>query len=262
MKCIALFAYILGGSLLLCSLCSPGLSFCEDQTVNQPRAYHPQLCLGYNPELKLWAWESKRTIYLRYCPNNYAYFGLARASGEQRSGERVSAAGDCCKLPAEDILTDDHVFAATSCPPDYVATGGTFAQWYITGSASSFWCTKINLKRYQLGAPHQGIMWGTASQASFPFRESKHILKRKIPLGIRYGIGRETRTQWRESGCIGVPSGSLPVAKLGQGCKNTVFRELQYRGEGEDPPQGTAVTMFPDCKEISDIFDSEGTCTR
>ncbi len=219
-------------------------------------------CIGYNPESKLWGWDPTGPITKWYCPRNYAYFSLDRTSASLQNGRNVKAVGDCCKLPAEDVLTESHISAFETCPTDFVATGGTFTDFYRNNSPSALRCTKINTERYQLGPAAPGVLWGVASQASFPFIEPRIIMRRAIPLAIRYGIGRKSRTYWSAAGCIGQPAGSLLTEKLGRGCANYIFRELQYRGAGSDPPAGTPVPIIPQCSEITDIFDPDAQCVN
>ena len=156
--------------------------------------------------------------------------------------------GLCCRLPREDILTSERKYTHWECPEDHVLT---YAGPSLEKSVLAVTCTKINTERYQLGEPTFGRYLG------FGFTrlgEAKSVSKHEIPAAIRHGLERTHFQTWDIDGCVGYPWGSLLVAVNGRHCYQTRFRQLQYKGKDGDPPRGTAVTMFPACDQISDVF--------
>ena len=120
-------------------------------------------------------------------------------------------------------------------------------------------CTRVNQDRYELGESAAGIYFGLNSTY---YLEPNRITIRDIPAAIRYGMGRDGLTHWLSSGCIGQPFGGLAVGGQGKRCYEQFFRQLRFRGLPGDPPRGTAVRMFPDCDDISDIFSPRPECVR
>jgi hypothetical protein len=77
---------------------------------------------------------------------------------------------------------------------------------------------------------------------------------------LRYALGRVGKYEWDDNGCLGFPFGSLFASKQGKRCHDYLFRQLQFRGSPGDPPAGTPVSMFPECKNISSEYDEKPTC--
>lgn len=113
-----------------------------------------------------------------------------------------------------------------------------------------------------LGAATLGSVWGASTAAAFPWREHQVLKPADIPPAIRFGVTRRSHFEFLENGCIGDPPGSLLVRKLTKKCFDFHFQQLQFRGIAGDPPQGTAVRMFPECRYIADIFDTDSECIQ
>lgn len=231
-------------------------------------AAEPSVCVGYDHAAKKWGYiwaellGSKEQGVWRHCAEHSAIFGVTDPGGTYGPGKYIRIAANCCPLPAPDILTDSHVTAEDSCPNDYVVTGNENRGRCTEGPCLfKMRCTKINTKRYQLGKKKAGAFWGFGSNTTF-FKESTIIKRADIPTAIRYSMSRQNLTYFLSSGCVGIPFGSLLVEKKNKFCRGFFFRELQYRGHPGDPARGTPVRMFPDCDDISDIFDPDPDCIR
>lgn len=193
------------------------------------------------------------------CPDGFALYGAhPRTAKLFPKAEQIALEGICCPLPASDVLLSEHSYAAVECPDGTVATGAEpLAR--CSDCPRSLRCTKLNTDRYQLGAPQGGVYFGFS--APYYLEETKFLL-RDIPAAIRYGLGRRALTDWYTGGCVGFPFGSLLVKRGGKRCGQMHFRQLQYRGLGDDPPLGTPVPMYPDCDDISDVFSPNPECVH
>ncbi len=210
----------------------------------------PYVCVGFNSDgRKRWGSVADG------CPKHHAYYSLVTPGGGG-SPESSYIEGTCCPLPSDDILTDDSLYVTSACPPGFVATGarGTLG---CKDCTQEMRCTRINTNRYQLGPAGPGVYWGVGYSR---VHEARRLSRAELPAAIRYGVGRLTRLWWDEGGCIGEPWGSLPIAKRGRRCSDLLFSELQYRGAAGDPPNGTPVTMYPDCREITGSSDPRAAC--
>src|SRR5262249_28000724 len=110
---------------------------------------------------------------------------------------------------------------------------------------------------YHLGPLTPGVYWGHGLSSHF---QGNGMELFQIPLAIRYGISRQEYSRWSIDGCIGIPFGSLLVKKAAGHCRDAGYRQLLYNGLPGDPPAGTPVTMFPDCKRMENIFDPTAGC--
>lgn len=239
------------------------------------KLHTPKPCLGYNPELEIWR---QAGVFLTYakdplnCPTGYAFVGVRRAIGQFTEPRFISVMGDCCPMP-EDALTDKHVYEEQSCPAGYVVTGSKVLtkqspdcdmskydcrQLWIRKAVKLIRCTKLNSKRYQLGSANPGIHWGWG--IDFSETNQKRITRRKIPAGLRYGLGRFSRIGWSLRGCVGSPWGSMLVEKQSKYCSGHLFSQLEYIGQIGDPPQGTPVQVVAECSEVSDPLDPNAQC--
>lgn len=210
----------------------------------------PQACIGFNEMQKRWGAE------WGYCPTGHAFFGNDDPAGDAGPAEKITVAGSCCKLPAQDILTEDHVFTTSECPLDYVATG---SRHEVKGDTRTVYmrCTKINTGRYQLGEMTPGVYWGKGSAG---WQGSTRILWENIPKELRFASGRETAEKWDIDGCVGYPWGSLLTKKESKHCAGFSFRQLQYRGAGNDPLAGTPVQMLPRCADVDPNDPTAASC--
>lgn len=196
---------------------------------------------------------------MRLCPPNTVFLGTAMGTG-RHSPENAPLLSSCCRVPAEDLLTNRHVFEAAICPPEHVVTGVLLAANPALALKRNIRCTEINSDRYQLGTLTYGVFWGVSTKASFPWKEQKRIRTDEVPLAIRYGLSRMERRIFSGAGCVGDPPGSLLVGKRSMRCKGLLFRELQYRGRPGDPPKGTAVDLIPECRSINNVFSPDARC--
>lgn len=238
-------------------------SVVEETVVDVPSA---NVCVGYHPPTKTWGFESSRPGEWYLCPEHFAFTGVTNLKLRPSSGN-VEVSGSCCPLPAEDILTDKHCFVELRCPRDTVVTG---LQHFSTPNClescrRSLRCTRINVQKYELGPVHSGVQWGISTSATFPWLERKRIRKDEIPMAIRYGVSRLTRALVTKDGCIGEPVGSLLVGKgkKKDSCKDGSFwRELRYRSSAEGAESTQAVKMYPECRDIDDIFSPAAKCVK
>lgn len=219
----------------------------------------PQSCIGLNPATGHWGAQLRPSAHL--CPKHYAFFGAAKPQGPD-SGRTAAALGHCCPLPAEDVLTERELFVAAECPDQTVATG-VHLRSLPDGERAELRCTAINTARYQLGAASPGALWGfDLASAPYFWKEETVLKAADIPPALRSGVSRHDFREFNLNGCIGVPFGSLLVAKHGKRCKHFSFRELQFRGAQGDPPAGTPVTMFPQCRYVADPFSPKPICVE
>ncbi len=220
----------------------------------------PYPCIGFNPGIDRWGEIGPDAN----CPDGYAYLGTVPMLGIASPGKYLALMGDCCRI-ADDILTDTHEYQMESCPADHVATGARFEGKDERRETWSMRCTKINTGRYQLAEPSEGYQWGLKKDFRHYLHNVKAIGWSRIPLGLRYGIGRVRNAKpgkRRTDGCIGYPFGSLLVSKTHKLCHGIYFSQLQYRGAPGDPPAGTPVEIIPKCAAISDPNDRNATCIK
>lgn len=212
------------------------------------------VCVGFNKTSQKWGWKHYRESWIK-CPPHHAFFGVNK-SHSRREMEHVSLHGNCCRLPADDILTEKHIESTTYCPDQFVATG-LQGRAGNPKSVSHLRCTKINTDKYSLGKPHRGVRWGVESSAAFPWHERKSIRRNQIPMAIRYGIGRYLKSVFTVSGCVGEPIGSLLVGKEFSNCKGLFWKQLLRKTEDKGL---RPVTMFPKCRDIDDVFSPDAKC--
>ena len=197
----------------------------------------PYVCVGYVPSSSFDKWG-----YSSVCPEGYAIY-------DSRFTKDYTV-GSCCRLPLPDILTKVHsVETSGRCPENSIATGVILP--------AKLRCTQINTKRYALALPTSGIYWGFSARQN---NAQESVLKERIPLGIRFGIGRNLFQAWSPEGCLGYPWGALLTKWGPEDCKNSEFRTLVYSGLASVPPKGTAVQMFPNCKAGVNPFDPNAGC--
>lgn len=229
----------------------------EVASAQSPAEHIPTICNGFQ---EMQNGGTFRSVNSPECPPNSAMYGVSMGGLPYRGAfwRPHRLRGYCCKLPASDILLDEHQFEGRECSDGRIATGAT-----MMGDCPQcelrLRCTKINQGRYELGDSVPGIYFGLNSTY---YLEPNAIPVRDIPAAIRYGMGRDGLTHWLTSGCIGQPFGGLAVGGQGKRCYEQFFRELRFRGIPGDPPRGTAVKMFPDCDDISDIFSPDPECIQ
>lgn len=215
---------------------------------------NPQLCIGYNTSTGIWGEE------YQLCAPGYAAYGVADAGGKERAGEKIPAVQNCCPLPARDILTQEEVYVRESCPENYVATGSKLDFSKGDEGIQLMRCTKINSARYKLGAAKPSLYFGNGFAG---WQGSQRIEREEIPAALRWGMSRLSREKWNKEGCIGFPFGSLLTSKQAKVCAGFFFRELEFAGLPGDPPAGTPVKMFPDCRDVTRVDDPQkASCVR
>lgn len=228
----------------------------EQETASSPG--YP--CVGYLPPTDTWGWKELSHHAWNECPPGYAFFGVERPFGKWEA-EDVPLHGNCCRLPAGDILTEEHLITRGACPDGYVITGmrmvGVSYADCPKDCGRKIRCTKINQKDYALGPIRKGVHWGVNSSAAFPWKEKKSIRRNQIPLAIRYGVARQMRARVGNDGCVGDPIGSLLIGARALGCVNTLWREVfKVLDRGEKK----RMQMYPECKDISSVFSPDPKC--
>ncbi len=221
----------------------------DDYDVSTEPGY---LCLGYAEDKKSWG------NFTGTCPKSYAFLSNQDPAGGNKSGpaSRVPLHGNCCKLPFDDILTDQHVYnVIDKCPDNSVATGTNVDRLGQCTTNCGMRCTFINTEKYRLGDEQPAAYWKDERSGPALYGQGSAELAGfdDIPLALRYGIGREAHGSWDRDGCIGNPIGSLLVHKETKECSGFFYRELLYK-------DGTPVKMFPHCDAISDKFDPNAKC--
>lgn len=246
-------------AFLLAELCVL-LSFLIAPVSAEQRATHePKPCVGYNSAGGEWGWQWMYRGRESFCAPDQALMEVDDPAGPRGPGELINATGNCCSLPAGDILLDEHVIEQELCPEGYVATGkkvfGNVGEKLTYGLR----CTKLNAERYQLSEPSPGVYWGVGTGFSF-WNESKRITRADVLPALRTALGRMSRTEWDVDGCVGEPPGSLLVGKKTKRCSGFLFSRLEYAGLAGDPAAGTPVKMFPPCEELLDPLDQNPGC--
>lgn len=221
--------------------------------------HSPKLCLAWNPDTELFGWNSWEERSEQFCPINHAIYALDDQPSGSGPIQYSYFAANCCPLPANDILTTETILVYDRCPENYIITGSVYQPTMTSRPITSVRCTKINTARYRLGPSRTGVYWGVGS-GIHSYSEKQPIKISDVPAAIRSSIGRTGFSGWDTDGCIGSPPGSLITKRSVSPCSGSEFRELLFRGIGDDPVDGTRVKMFPDCARISDIFDQNAIC--
>ena len=256
----AIFRMLFGAVVLV--LHDSALARSEDTEAVGSAVESGYICLGYHPENNAWGWADLPPGFSWLCPPGYAFFSITHPCCHKQP-EQLLVAGNCCRLPRADILTDQHLTAVGSCPDGFVATG---ILWNTRGAAApyqdpgrGFRCTRINSTRYALGQVHPGTMWGIDAASAFPWQEQKRIRRDQIPLAIRFGAARRTSAALDSGGCIGNPIGSLFVGLKARHCQGTLWAEVfEITAEGKKE----SLRMFPQCLSIDDLFSPEAKCLK
>ena len=222
-----------------------------------PVRHAPRVCTGFSEDAKSSSWGLPET---GMCPKDYLVLGavpggIGWSTSRYASDGSISLKVSCCPVPVADLLLDDHLFEASHCAEGRVATGVE----YGVDESEQFRirCTKINSKRYQLGASTKGASWGMRSTY---WKHAVRVMKRDIPAGYRHSLGRVSFEFWETSGCVSYPFGGVLVAKERKRCHDLYFREVQYTGLPGDPPSGTRVALYKDCSEVDDVYSTEPGC--
>ncbi len=210
----------------------------------------PKMCVGFLPGNKYGRWGRTRDR----CPKGYAVLetGIMRTRG--KTIDAVSLPSTCCPLPSSDILTDEETETDSQCPSGFLAIGKIWDP-NCSECSAKLSCRKVNSSRYQLGVAEKGQYWGFRRY----LYDGPGLEKSEIPLALRAGFGRVTFNTWAHDGCLGKTVGAA-LTGIGERCPNMSFAEIQYSGAAGDPPKGTPVKMFPDCRKQGNIFDPLSSC--
>lgn len=221
-----------------------------------PADHSPRICTGFQDftgRRPFWG-----TVGEEGCPAGYAAYGAVRPGriSSFAPGEAVPLHAVCCPLPAADIFSGKETMTRDECPEGYVMSSGNnlFKCQDCEGWVQ---CREINKERYQLGPMTPGVLATTFQR---PWREERFLPPYAIPAGLRYGLLRLGLYSFDQTPCLGYPFGSLLTAKRGKRCYSFIFRQLQFRGQAGDPPQGTPVLTYAQCDAISDLFDPAPAC--
>ena len=239
-------------SLAFCALMLPLATVRAEDRI--PSDHHPRPCVGYSSATKRWGWKWMSELWMEAtCDPSFAVYELDNPSFIRPNWF------NCCPLPANDILVDEHVYVEDSCPENFVVTGQGRAHppYYLRPLR----CTKINTKRYELLPPESGLKWGYGT-SKILVPEGEKLRKTEIPDAIASSYGRKSLGIWDQNGCTPKVFGSLLTGVLSDTCDSTRFRTLVFKGVDSDPPRGYPVTMFPSCRRIADIFDPQTACIQ
>ncbi len=246
----ALLYMAIGGALWHYRLGTDLFIFAPDPPDRQPSPEEDGVgypCVAYRPLDKGWGGSEGN------CPDNHAFFSNKDVGGERKSGPGyfVPLSGACCRLPYDDILTDQHTYSAfESCPDQWVATGGSGP--CVEGCTMR--CTQINTEKYMLGPETMSYYWRDPKGGRTYGRGSaRQMLKEHIPIALVYAVGRLEHNLWNMDGCIGYPFGSLLTRKSRKRCDGFFYRRLLYK-------DGTPVRMYPECEAIDDPYTPEARC--
>lgn len=202
----------------------------------------PKICLGYSPAASLQdqKWGPRHSD----CPAGYAW--LASHDSDTTTARRLHLYDAyCCPLPADDILLPPIVESQTICPENMVAVGTTAD---CESCPRRIRCQGVNVTRYQLGPRENGTYFGQGASSRWHSR-TRPI--EDIPEALRLGVRRRSGQVFNRDGCIGGTHGAIYVGnEAGNSCRAYQYRELQYAGKVGDPPRGTPVPMFPDCRFV------------
>ena len=90
--------------------------------------------------------------------------------------------------------------------------------------------------------------------------EGRRISHLQIPLALRVGAGRAGWSLHDSYGCVGEKGQGILLGATGARCNEKDFGVLEYLGNDGDPPLGTAVSIFPKCSKLEDIYNPLSGC--
>lgn len=209
------------------------------------------VCIGYDSIHERWGmlFNEQKSLE-QICPE-----GMAVVSHQQQSSNYQLPEANCCPLPADALLPEHH-WVIGRCPEGSVVTGGRVDTLKVEGSRIEFRCTRINQAKFTLSSEATLLRLDTMNEVLTSLINilGVHSIEitslAKIPVELRYGITRVSRTRWT-GGCIGYPWGSLLVERGPDGCDGSSFRELLTK-------DGERLTM--NCRTVSGIFDPQASC--
>ncbi len=165
----------------------------EDDKVQRPTA-----CTTANVKFGIEGPESQ-------CPANYAAY---------TADDSKNFIVGCCPLPARDMLVrEPAVLRGAQCGANEVATGA---------SNSGLLCSKLNTARYKLSAP----------QATCYIGEGFSGFSGSTTCSVPTVTLQALVSHFGSDGCIGVPYGSLIIARNGKNCSNVFGVQVLYNDTG------------------------------
>ena len=255
--------------LLLLLLLAPSALLAQQDSVETGLTgqIEQPFCSGFNPETKSWG-----LLVLQiepegiHCPKDAAFMATQTVFGVPNKTDRQRAilGGNCCPLPPGS-LTEEHVFASIACPEDHVVTGARVApdsipaDWNNLGKLSyQLRCTRIDTNRFILGPPAQTLRvdpveYSEETRSRVLFAEpAANTARALIPAHLRYGLGRDSRTTWMGTFCVGYPWGAVLTEMGHRTCQGFGFRPLLLKS-------GAPLTE-PKCRAVHSIYSEQATC--
>lgn len=211
-------------------------------SLRRSNAQGPFVCGGFTDRTLMFA--VGRTPV---CPRGYAF--------QEMDDGSLPPTGTCCKLPQDDVLKEGGSWFKGSCPPQSVITAVDFVKNGADDPRS--WsellvrCTPVNPERYVLVEAEAGVSFGEGGASG---QRSEERDRSDLPAALRAGYGRIELSHWDVDGCLGKSLGQLLVAVRGPRCEDMRFATLKERGASD------AVTMYPACREMKDIYDPSRGC--
>lgn len=219
----------------------------------------PKHCIGYHSEKLAWgfSWLSLSSQHLEsgetldfLCPKHEGIFAVEDPSTSEPDSPFIILA-NCCPLPSESILLDEHVWEVDTCPENTIVTGFRRNRDNLY-KVAALRCTSIDSSKFSLAPARPAAYWGIGRNMN-TLLELEKLKRADIPLSIRYSVGRFAPFLWDDDGCVGSPIGSLLSGFQGRRCRDFMFRELLDH-------KGKPVIMYPDCASITDVFDPQARC--
>ena len=197
-------------------------------------------------------------------------FAVIPPGGSRRAAKNINVNATCCPMPPG-ILTNNHQYVLSECPEGFVATGAKQEiirsddsvrpqdrdkpNYWFNGRLQYLRCTEIDTTKYKLGPVIAGTRIGYES--SFRSVFEKTTSRGKIPLALRFGLGRSGRGRWMEITCAAIPWGSVLTSKKSKYCSGFFFRQI-LDIENDD----RAVALFPDCLAIEKPHSVGAKCVK
>lgn len=226
------------------------------------------VCTGYHNEVQRWALlDESAAVFEQSCAEGQALLSARNKAGPARAGVEVPLGGTCCPLPPE-VLSQQHSFEREQCPADSVITGFRRARpadssshlsqdaraWRNSG-IHEIRCTKLNTERYRLGLQSPGLYLGWYQHFRTLLKD--RTTRSRLPLELRYGLGRIGKAAWAESNCVGAPWGSLLTAKTSKWCDGFYFAPVVF-ASGDH--QGRPAFALDRCAYLENPLDRRPRC--
>lgn len=188
---------------------------------------------------------------------------IQNRTGHARRADQYELTGQCCPLPPGTLL-DEHVMASLRCPDGSVITGSEMDppgsdKYPRRVRSTRLRCTRVNPERASLAAETPGwrVGWGEDPLPRYLYSDDnlpRLTSRSRLPVELRYGVGRASPTAFSDNICIGVPFGSLVTAADDKSCIAIKFRQLIDRSTGKP------YRYDPDCIALSDPLGPAPRC--